>query len=192
MKKNNKVNILLTSIFLVIQCLTFVGYINRHVYKHLMGLIVFTLVFLAYTYIKVKFNIYMRPYITIFVILTVLGTNLGGDYFGLYTKSVTYDKLLHIIGTYAFSLFFYTIISQFFPTTSLNIWREFVFIILIGAAFGMAFELMEFFSDVVFRPVIPNQSDLLDTDLDMINDLVGAVLAAIHLYVSKFRIVEDR
>jgi uncharacterized membrane protein YjdF len=133
----------------------------------------------------------MRPYITIFVILTILGNNLGGEYFGFYYKSHTYDKLLHIIGAYAFSLFFYTIVSQFFPASSLNKWREFVFIILIGATVGMAFELMEFIADAVFRPDIPNQSDLLDTDLDMVNDLVGAVIGAAHVYISKFRIVQE-
>lgn len=191
MNKNNKANIIITIIFLIIQSLTFVSYLNKHMYKHLPSLTIFTLIFLLYTYTKIKLNIYMRPYITVFVILSILGNNLGGEYFGLYYKSQTYDKLLHIIGAYAYSLFFYSIISQFFPVTSLNKWREFIFIIFTGATVGMGFELIEFLGDVVLRPDIPNQSDLLDTNLDMIYDLVGAVIGAAHVYISKFRIVEE-
>jgi len=192
MNKNNKSNITVTIIFIIIQCLTIVGYINRHVYKHILGLFLFTAIFLIYTYFKVKLNIYIKLYITNLVILTILGNNLGGEYFGFYYKSQTYDKLLHIVGSYAFSLFIYTLICHFFPTVNLNRWREFIFIVLIGATVGMVFELMEFAADVIFRPDIPNQSDLLDTDLDMINDLVGAAIAALHVYVGKFKIIDDR
>lgn len=186
MKNNDRATITITSLFVIIQCLIFVGYIVRHQYNRMAGIIAITALFVIYTYFKFRFRIYMNLYITLLVIITILGHNLVGEYIGIYYRSTVYDKVLHIIGTYAFALFAYSVISDFFPLISFNKWREFIFIIIIGATIGMSFEIIEFVADVTLKPDIPNQADLLDTDLDMIFDIIGAVIAAFHGYIKKY------
>jgi len=186
MKNNYKATITMSSIFIIIQSLTMVGYIVRHQYNLMSGLVAITILFVIYTYFKFKFRVYMNLYVTILVLLTLLGHNLIGEYIGLYFRSTVYDKFLHSFGTYTFALFLYTIINDFFPDTYYIKWREFIYIIAIGATTGMFFELIEFAADVILKPVIPNQADLLDTNLDMIFNTLGAVVAAIHGYVKDY------
>jgi hypothetical protein len=50
----------------------------------------------------------------------------------------------------------------------------------LGLSLGSLYEILEFFTDSISHPVPPSQPSLLDTDLDLVADLAGALLAALH------------
>ena len=57
----------------------------------------------------------------------------------------------------------------------------------IGMVAGNINEIIEFAVDTIMKPQILNQPILQDTDLDLISNTIGSVLAGIHsMYSSKF------
>lgn len=52
---------------------------------------------------------------------------------------------------------------------------------MIGLSLATIYELMEFATDYFIKPTVPAQQGLLDTDLDLLSDLAGALLAAFHI-----------
>ena len=58
--------------------------------------------------------------------------------------------------------------------------------LLVANADWRVSELAEFLVDSFGNPVLPGQPSLHDTDLDLIGDTVGAMLAAIHLQYTEF------
>ena len=61
------------------------------------------------------------------------------------------------------------------------------FILLIGVGTEAIYEILEFLLDIGLEPVIKNQVNLLDTDLDMVSDLIGSFTAAYHESCYKVR-----
>jgi hypothetical protein len=59
-----------------------------------------------------------------------------------------------------------------------------IFLICLSLALGCFYELFEFLEDLIFNPVYKNQPNLLDTDLDLVSDLIGGLLAALHWRLS--------
>lgn len=53
----------------------------------------------------------------------------------------------------------------------------------LGIALGTGIEIIEFLVDVVLTPKIPYQPSLIDTDLDLISDIIGSIIAALHLNI---------
>lgn len=41
--------------------------------------------------------------------------------------------------------------------------------------------IIEFVTDITINPRIHNQPDLVDTDLDLVSDVIGALIAAFHI-----------
>ena len=56
-----------------------------------------------------------------------------------------------------------------------------MYIILLGIGIGTIFELLEFILDITVSPNIHNQQNLIDTNLDMISNLAGSLIAAFHI-----------
>jgi len=61
--------------------------------------------------------------------------------------------------------------------------NEFIFLTLVGISLGAIFEMLEFMADITLKPKIPNQPDLIDTDLDLVADFVGALIASFHITI---------
>jgi hypothetical protein len=58
------------------------------------------------------------------------------------------------------------------------------FLICLSLALGSIYELLEFLEDQLFNPAIKNQPSLLDTNLDLISDLIGGGVAILHFLLS--------
>lgn len=179
-----------STIFLVVQSLTLIGLLIKSKYDNVFDVITITVLFLIYSFFKAKYNWYINNYITWAVIITIVGHNLIGEYYDVYLSSFIYDKILHFFGTYAFSLFFYSIITQLLPAPLSSKKRELLFIAFLGTSLGAAFEIIEFLVDIIHKPKVPNQNNLLDTDLDLIANIIGSLMAAVHTYVKNFRIFQ--
>lgn len=134
---------------------------------------------------EVRYNLFMSTYVRVLVTLTLFIDALFGYYFDLYVSSVVFDKILHCFGTYAFSLFAYIIVLQL-QGNPIDRRVKFIFTVSLGLSLGAFYEILEFITDSIAQPVQPSQPNLLDTDLDLIADLAGAVLAAIHCVSKNF------
>jgi uncharacterized membrane protein YjdF len=88
-----------------------------------------------------------------------------------------------VFGIYTLVLFAYTIMRQFTTISFKSRLNEFIFLTLAGISIGTAFEMLEFMTDITVKPKIPNQPDLIDTDLDLIADLIGALIASFHITI---------
>lgn len=46
---------------------------------------------------------------------------------------------------------------------------------------GILLEIVKFLTDIMLKPEVQYQSDLVDTDLDLVWDVIGAIVAAFHI-----------
>lgn len=132
-----------------------------------------------YTFLEARYGFYMNTYVRTIVIISILADSFLGSYLDLYTTSFIFDKILHVFGSYSFSLFAYILAIQL-VNHSVNPSFKFIFIVSLGLSIGAFYEILEFLTDTFSHPNPISQPSLLDTDLDLIGDLIGAIIAAAH------------
>jgi uncharacterized membrane protein YjdF len=140
---------------------------------------------LIYMILEKKEHWRIPLYIRVITLLSITFNDFLGEYLDLYESSVIYDRLQHIFGTYALTLWIFFVIQQFIQIKLTNKRLSILFIISLALALGTIYELLEFMEDQVFNPVIKNQPSLLDTNLDLISDLIGGIIAVVHYHISK-------
>lgn len=149
-------------------------------------MVITTFLYLLLLYLEKKRYIRISNYARACIILTVIAHHYFGETLSLYLKSALFDKALHVFGTYAFTLFFFQIMmDQKLSTLYISRQQKFIHIVLLGVTIGTFFEILEFFLDKFLKPDIPYQAGLIDTNLDLISDIIGAIIAAIHISVGK-------
>ncbi|MDF9408653.1 MAG: hypothetical protein A4E52_00542 [Pelotomaculum sp. PtaB.Bin013] len=172
---------ILTLAFLIVQLLTFIELIRSMKYEYVYDVGVTTVFLIIYTVFEVKFKYHLSNYIRGTVILTIIGHNFFGEYLDLYITSPIFDRGLHIFGTYAFVLFIYSLLYKMnikpLPQKS----GIFIYVVLLGISLGTLFEIVEFLTDIMLKPEVQYQTDLVDTDLDLVCDVIGAIIAAFHI-----------
>ncbi|MGC7871305.1 hypothetical protein ACPUYX_07195 [Desulfosporosinus sp. SYSU MS00001] len=168
-------------IFFVLQTVTILGMLKQGNSEYVSD-VAFTTVLITLSIIfGWKYIINTNTYGVVLVFITLVCHSLFGEYIGLYNTSSIFDKILHFFGTYSFTYYSYLLIKQIFTKGSVSKSREFIFIAAMGMALGALFEIFEFLLDIVLTPKIPYQSSLMDTDLDLICDFFGAIIASLHL-----------
>lgn len=135
-------------------------------------------------------NIEIPLYIRSAAVLSILGDGFFGFYLNLYVTSPIFDRIQHIFGCYAMALFFYSLILHFIQIPVQPRLVRFILVVGIGFSIGALYEIIEYMADTLLKPQISNQPSLQDTDLDLISDLVGALIAGIHAVVQAI-IVND-
>ena len=144
-----------------------------------------TCLWIGYVWVETKHNLYMPNYVRAAVLLAIGIDGFFGYYLGYYITSEVFDKLLHIFGTYAFSLFAFVLVAQCLRL-ALPAWLCCLFVVSLGISLGALYEIAEFLVDSWGHPILPGQLSLQDTNLDLIGDTVGALLAALHVQYEKF------
>lgn len=134
---------------------------------------------LGYTFIEVKYNLYMNNYVRTIAMITTVSDNFFGHYLQLYITSCVFDKLLHVFGSYSFSLFAYILVIQMRRPVTSKLFN-FILVFSLGLSLGAFYEITEFLGDTFTKPAIPAQTSLLDTDLDLISDIIGSSLGGFH------------
>lgn len=92
-------------------------------------------------------------------------------------------EVLHIFGTFSFSVFIFSIADKKGYFQGLKRSFIFIFILLLGNFIGTIFEIGEFICDLIFKTV--NQNGLIDTNLNIICNMLGAALAGIFVVHQK-------
>lgn len=134
------------------------------------------------TIIEIRYPILLNHFIRAGVLVTIISDSFFGLYLGLYVTSSVFDKGLHIFGNYTFSLCAYVLASKLNHHCLSKPFR-FIVVLSFGLAIGALYEIGEFIGDTFSKPTIPAQVDLLDTDLDLISNFIGAFIASLHTVI---------
>lgn len=110
------------------------------------------------------------------VITTILVHLYMGQLLNYYLKTHWFDNSLHLFGSFSFSLLFYNILSNIYEKIESKYFRV-ICIASIGITLGVMFEILEFALDILTGS--KNQDSLWDTNLDLIFNSVGAILAGL-------------
>jgi uncharacterized membrane protein YjdF len=171
--------------FILIQTACIIGLIITDNYDYMrmaIGNLIFWLVYITLEF-KLKWGIPL--YIRIAVILSIISNDLFGELFNMYVTSVLFDRVQHIFGTYSLTLWSFFIIQQFVKMKFIQRKLLIIFFILLSTTLGTFYEIFEFLQDELFKPVVKNQPSLLDTNLDLISDFIGGIIALIHYLSSE-------
>ncbi|WP_371361734.1 hypothetical protein SRRS_30820 [Sporomusa rhizae] len=175
-----RISIALCTLLIIAQGLSLAGIVfrgNHDFVYNIIGNTVFWVVYSVFAYI---YRIRINYYIQVAVVIAIIGDGFLGFFLNLYVLSPTYDRVQHIFSTYAISLFLYSIVTFFMKKTIEIQWIRFVIVAALGMAAGSLYEIIEFAADTIMKPQILNQPSLQDTDLDLISNTIGAIIAGIH------------
>ncbi|MTI49581.1 hypothetical protein [Sporosalibacterium faouarense] len=137
--------------------------------------------YLLLTYFEIKGKVKITSIVNYFIFFIVI-LHLGfGQYLNLYNTNHFFDKILHVIGSFTISILFYQILTSFFTWKANSKILTFIFVISIGITIGVFLEILEFGLDSIFNA--HNQHGLLDTDLDMLSNILGSSVAGVYLIV---------
>jgi hypothetical protein len=167
----------INTIFLGVQSLTIAGLFLKKQNHYAIDALVVLAAYLLFIYFEKKKRIHIENHLRVLLILSLIGHNLIGEYFGAY-KGQYFDKALHMFGAFSFALIFYSLLNKtvYLPVSSSL--QVFIFITLLGIGLGTIFEILEFALDKMFQ--VKNQNGLTDTNLDLIFDTLGASLAGFY------------
>jgi uncharacterized membrane protein YjdF len=143
------------------------------------------LFWVIYMVIEKKGDWIIPLYVRFVTLLSITFNDILGEYYNLYIDSITYDRLQHIFGTYALTLWTFFVIQQFIQMKLTNKKLNSVLLVSVALALGSLYELFEFIEDQVFKPHFKNQPSLIDTNLDLLSDLAGGILSVVHYHFSK-------
>lgn len=132
------------------------------------------LTFLIYEYLKLS----IPNFIIVCSLLTVIGHTFLGSYLKWYYTSKIYDRYLHLLGAFSFSLLAFSIIHAINPLTNYSVLYSSLFVMTLGITIGVFFEIIEFTHDS-FSNKIPCQHGLKDTDFDLIFNIIGSIIAGL-------------
>ncbi|MHC1747192.1 MAG: hypothetical protein AB9856_02240 [Cellulosilyticaceae bacterium] len=173
----NKLLFFITIIFSFVTLFTSIKELLNKKYSFLCENLVTYILFLFFLLAQYKLVFHVKLFIISLVLITFIGHNFIGQYLDLYHRSKHYDAFLHALGSFSFSLFTYSIIDRL---TSHIIYSKLyvsIFVIAIGISLGCVFELGEFALD--FFTGSKHQHGLLDTNSDLLANLIGSIIAGI-------------
>lgn len=173
----------LTIFFSITTFLIVIGLIYQEKYLSAFALTAVYLCYLLILYLENKNYFKINHFIKFLLMTTVILHALLGECCSLYQNTIWFDKALHVFGTFSFSLFFYSIINSTTMFDSNSKIFTFILIISIGIASSVVFESVEFVFDIILKT--ENQHGLVDTNLDMIGNTLGAVLAGFWVLYRK-------
>ena len=173
----NTLLLIMTIIFSIFILFTSIAFSNKKKYDFLIENIVTYISYLIFLITQHKLKFHVSIFIILLVLITFIGNSFIGNYLNVYNTSKHYDRFLHALGSFSFSLFCYSILTK---TTTLTIQPKFyisIFVASIGISLGCIYEIYEFFSDSTIKS--NNQHGLKDTNFDLISDVIGSILAGI-------------
>jgi uncharacterized membrane protein YjdF len=154
-------------------------------FDYIRSVLVTTGIWLVYMFLEARYKLDMNNFVRIAIGITLVSDSFFGYYLDLYARSSVFDKILHVFGTYALSLFTYILVVQLLKNAVCRPFK-FILVICLGTSIGAIYEIAEFITDNISQPALPSQPSLLDTDLDLIGDVIGAAFAAIHAVFRNF------
>lgn len=173
----NKLLLVIVIIFSFITLFTSIKEVLNKKYNFFYENLVAYILFLFFLLAQYKLDFHIKLFIISLVLITFIGHNFIGQYLDWYHQSKYYDAFLHVLGSFSFSLFVYSILDKFTPHITYSKFYVSIFVITIGISLGCIFELGEFALDSITGS--KHQHGLLDTNSDLLANLIGAIIAGI-------------
>lgn len=124
---------------------------------------------------------FKMPYFAfIFLMISFLIHSYFGYYLNRFNKSKKFDRGAHGFGAFATAIFAYYFLSNLLTYGGSKLFQA-VYVLLLGIAIGSIYELIEFCIDKKHKDKL--QRGLKDTDMDMLANTVGSVIAAILMLI---------
>jgi len=154
-----------------------------------IGVIVFFLILILYTNKKVNYPNTVLWGLTLWSILHMSGGGLIVKDAVLYKLMIypivgepynifKYDQLVHIIGFAVTTLVFYHILK---PLLKVKKWIQLsIVLVMAGLGAGALNEIIEFIATILVPET--NVGGYFNTSLDLISNLIGAILAMVYIY----------
>lgn len=159
-------------------------YIIYHLYKNkkkvgshatLKNFVFFTGILIAIYIVRID----VPDYIILLCMLSLFLNSYFGYYHAYFWRSKTFDRVLHGIGTFTFALLFFFIIVGLTEPGGTKLFQA-LFVAFLGVTIGALFEISEYLTDL--RRATRMQKGLVDTDVDIIANIVGACTAGLFAY----------
>ena len=173
--------------FFIIQIFTAIALLASDKVYYEYDVVGVCVLYLIYIYLESKYNLYVSNFIRSIVILTLTIHTFMGKLLNYYQTVPAFDIVLHIFGTYSLVLFTNSIMDKVLGINFSTRLNKFIFLMLLGGCLGAIYEIFEFLLDLTLKPPIPYQPGLIDTDLDMISDIMGSFIASFHLCIVNYR-----
>jgi len=180
MKIDRFSKMLFTFVTIVISIIT-LFFILKKEYRFIYNAIFIYIFAIILLYLETKEKIKISKIVKVLLFMVVALHLIGGQYFNLYKKSYVFDKLLHLLGSYVVSRFFYDIILFKIGKPSHSSTIIFLLVACIGVTSGVVLELLEFSLDTIFNTL--NQRSLVDTNFDLIFNFLGSSIAAYRIKI---------
>lgn len=154
-----------------------------------IGVIVFFLVLIVYTNKKINYPNPVLWGLTLWSILHMSGGGIIIKDAVLYKLMIypiigepynifKYDQLVHIIGFGVATLVFYHLLK---PLLKVKKWIQLsIVLVMAGLGAGALNEIVEFIATILVPET--NVGGYINTSLDLISNLIGAILAMIYIY----------
>lgn len=168
-------------LFTLIIILLIVGFILSKQYQFIYNSVFAYLAYLTIPFYEKRNVIKISQMVKCLLLFLIVLHIAFGQYFGFYVSNSYFDKGLHLFGTFAISLFAYQALTSFLHITIKSKLFIFTLICSLGISLGVFLELFEFVLDILFKS--NNQKGLNDTNLDMIFNVIGAIIAGLSVKV---------
>lgn len=169
--------LIMTIVFSIITLFTGIAVFKKKKYNFLIVNIASYISYLIFLLVQYNLKFHVRAFIVCLVIITIIGNNLIGCCLNFYKSSKHYDRFLHALGSFSFSLFFYSILAKITVPTFYPKFFVSIFVAAIGISLGCILEICEFILDSTTNS--KNQHGLKDTNFDLISNVIGAIIAGI-------------
>ena len=173
----NELLVIMTIIFSIVILFTSIAVFKKKKYNFLIENIITYIFYLIFLIVQYKLKFHVMAFIILLVLITIIGNNLIGNCLNVYNHSKYYDRFLHALGAFSFSLFNYSILTK---TAMLTIHPKLyvsIFVASLGISQGCIYEIYEFILDSTTKS--NNQHGLKDTNFDLISDVIGAIIAGV-------------
>ena len=134
-------------------------------------------IILALIFYEYYSNLNIPSFIITCSLLAIVGHSFIGTLLDVYHRSKTYDRYLHLFGSFSFALLVFSILDRIIVPAIKSKIYVFLFVMTLGITIGVFFEIIEFVHDR-FSKKVKCQHGLADTDFDMIFNIAGSFLAA--------------
>lgn len=195
-KKNQLGIFLFTLIYLLIFIFVF---LSRKNYEFIMyiGVIVFFFILILFTNKKVNYPNFVLWGLSVWGFLHMCGGGvlINGNMrlYELILISISeeysifkYDQLVHIIGFFVATLVIFVLLKPLLKQNWKNWTALSIVVIMAGFGLGALNEVVEFAATVITPET--GVGGYVNTSLDLVSNLIGAVLAMIYIRVKKGRI----
>jgi hypothetical protein len=146
-------------------------------YLAMLAVIAFVISFIP-TFLHAKYDIQIPWWLESLVVVGFFLDVIVGSEFNVYHNTIGFDWFTHLLGTVIISVIALSIVYSLKVTKHIKVSDEMIwwFTVVFALAVGAFYEILEFAADQILGA--NSQISLVNTMVDLINDLVGGVLTA--------------